>query len=111
MSKAENIISSVSRQLYASVILKSLLVAIACGLLMFSFSSSWMLSGGISLVCFVICGYFLGLFSKKKQESIALIHKNLSGTEYSLGLLEVKEPNIAEQLQLERLFNQIESEP
>jgi hypothetical protein len=111
MSKAENIISSVSRQLYASVILKSFLVALTCGLLIFSFSSSWMLSGGSSLVCFLLCGYFLGLFSHKKQESIALIHKNLRGAEYSLGLLEVKEPNIAEQLQLERLFNQIESEP
>ncbi len=111
MSRAKKIISSVNGQLYTSAFLKSLLGALAGGLLTFTFSSSWILSGVIGLVCFGAYGYFSGLFSQKKQESIALIHKNLSGAEYSLELLEVKDPNIAEQLQLERLYNQIENEP
>lgn len=109
--KAAKIIESVSRQLYTSAFLKSLIVALAGTLLVLAFSKSWILAGGIGFVCFGISGYLLGLFFDKKQESVALIHKNIGGAEYSLELLEVAEPNIAERLQLERLYSQLEKEP
>lgn len=110
MSKAEKIISSVSGQLYASAILKSFLSAISLGLLTYTFLSSSSLAVAIGLITFAIVSYTLGLFAPKKHESITLIHQNINTTEYSLDLLDRKEPNMAERLQLERLFTLLEEQ-
>ena len=57
------------------------------------------------ILIFAGIAFYTKLFQNKKKEAIQLIHKKLGDTEYSLELLNIEQPNLAQQLQLERLFS------
>lgn len=108
MNQLQKIIKGVSYQLYAGALVRCGLVAISGLLLVSTFSSSWMASAIVTIVGFAVGAYLTGLFQNKRPEAIQLIHQTVHDTEYSLQLLEVEKPNIAEQLQLERLLEKIQ---
>ena len=108
MNQLQKIINGVSYQLYAGAFLRCGLASISALLLASTFSSSWMVSALMAIIGFGIGAYLTGLFQNKRYEAIQLIHQTIQDTEYSLQLLEVEKPNIAEQLQLERLLEKIQ---
>lgn len=108
MNQLQKIINGVSFQLYVGALVRSCLIAASAFLLVSTISSSLIFSILAALGGFAIGAYFTGIFQNKRNEAIQLIHQTVLDTEYSLQLLEVKNPNIAEQLQLERLLEKIQ---
>ncbi|MEI7582136.1 DUF4175 family protein [Runella sp.] len=108
MNQLQKIINGVSYQLYAGAFVRCGLAGISALLLVSTFASSWMVSTLMAVVGFAVGAYLTGLFQNKRPEAIQLIHQTIHDTEYSLQLLEVEKPNIAEQLQLERLLQKIQ---
>lgn len=108
MNQLQKIINGVSFQLYVGALVRSCLIAASAFLLVSTISSSLIFSILAALGGFAIGAYFTGIFQNKRNEAIQLIHQTVLDTEYSLQLLEIKNPNIAEQLQLERLLEKIQ---
>lgn len=105
MNQLRQIIAKVNLQLYAIAALICLLVAGSAYLLVLLVSHSILWALVAMLLAFVGMAFQQKLFQSKKTEAIKLIHQKLGDTEYSLDLLNVEQPNLAEQLQLERLFS------
>ena len=103
MSKIENYIAKIERELYVQAALKSLLVGISVGVFSLIFFSSPFISIGIAILGFFVSGYFIGLFEEKRTRAIQLLHERFSDLEFSLQLLGKPSKNIAEQLQWERV--------
>ena len=110
MNQVRKIISWVNYQLYATAFVMCILVAGAIYLFISTFSSFFLSILG-AMVGFGIMAYKTRLFQKKRSLALQLIHQKLNNTEYSLQLLDISKPNIAEQLQLERLLSNIETQP
>jgi len=105
MNQLKQIITKVKFQLYFMAGLRCLLVASSAYfavLLLLQSSSFAIIAFVISLL---LMAYFTKLFQDKSTETIHLIHQKITNTEYSLELLTVENPNLAEQLQLERIFS------
>src|SRR6218665_329693 len=100
MNQVKHIISGVRYQLYATALLTCALIALSVFLLLLAFSQSVLvpLLGG--LIAFGISAYFTRLFQNKQNDAVQFIHQNIDDAEYSLQLLNITQPNIAEQLQL-----------
>ena len=111
MNQVRKIISWVNYQLYAAAFVTCLLVAGAIFILISTFSAIYFLPILGAIVGFGIMAYKTHLFQNKRNVAFQLIHQKLNNTEYSLQLLDVSKPNIAEQLQLERLLSSIETQP
>lgn len=111
MNHLHKIITWVSYQLYAGALLTSGLAAGFAFLVVSLFSSSLMVLLGAALGGFAVSAYRTRLFQSKRTEAIQLIHQNLHDSEYSLHLLEIERPNIAERLQLERLAEKMQHQP
>ena len=107
MNQLRQIIAKVNLQLYAVAALICLLVAGSAYFLVLLVSHSTLWSLIAMILAFVGMAFQQRLFQSKKTEAIKLIHQKLGDTEYSLDLLNVEQPNLAEQLQLERLFSKI----
>lgn len=107
MNQVKNIISGVRYQLYATALLTCSLTAISVFLLLSVFTHSLPVAIVGSVVAFGISAYFTQLFADKQNDAIRFIHQTIDDTEYSLQLLNVTQPNIAEQLQLERLADKL----
>ncbi|RYU93330.1 DUF4175 family protein [Emticicia agri] len=107
MNQVKHIISGVRYQLYANALLTCILLSLSIFLLLSVFSQAlvWPLIG--SLIAFGISAYFTRLFQDKQDDAVLFIHENIDDAEYSLQLLTVSQPNIAEQLQLERLAEKL----
>ena len=110
MNQVRKIISWVNYQLYATAFVTCLLVAGASYMLISTFSATFFLPIVGAIVGFGIMAYKTHLFQNKRSAALQLIHKKLNNTEYSLQLLDISKPNIAEQLQLERLLSRIETQ-
>lgn len=104
MNQLKKIINWVSYQLYAYALVRCGLVAGAVLLLVSAFASSLIVPILAFSVSFAVGAYWTSLFQNKRREAIQLIHQTIHDTEYSLQLLEIENPNIAEQMQLERLL-------
>lgn len=111
MNKINKIISGVHLQLRGAALLRSLLCGAAVFLLISTFTSAVIWAAAAGFTAFAAAAYLTGLFRDKKQEAVRLIHRTIGDTEYSLPLLEVEHPNMAEQLQLERLLVKIQEHP
>lgn len=105
MNQLRQIIAKVNLQLYAVAALICLLVAGSAYFLVLLVSHSTLWSLVAMILVFVGMAFQQKLFQSKQTEAIKLIHQRLGDTEYSLDLLNVEQPNLAEQLQLERLFS------
>ncbi len=110
MNQVRKIISWVNYQLYATAFVTCLLVAGASYILISTFSTTFFLPILGAIVGFGIMAYKTQLFQNKRDITLQLIHQKLNNTEYSLQLLDISKPNIAEQLQLERLLSSIETQ-
>lgn len=108
MKQLQKIITWVSYQLYAGALLTSGLAAGSVFLVVSLVSSSFMVPLAAALGGFAVSAYWTRLFQNKRTEAIQLIHQNLHDSEYSLHLLEIEHPNIAERLQLERLAEKMQ---
>ena len=111
MNQLRKIINGVKYQLYAGALLKAVLAAASAWVAVSAFSVSRLVAVSAALLGFAADAYRNGLFRNKYNEAMHLIHQQVHDTEYSLQLLEVEQPNIAEQLQLERLIAKVQSQP
>ena len=109
MNQVKHIISGVRYQLYATALLTCSLVALSTFILLSAFTSSLVMALTGSLIAFGISAYFTKLFTDKQNEAVQFIHQSIDDAEYSLHLLNIAQPNIAEQLQLERLADKLSS--
>jgi hypothetical protein len=110
MNQVKHIISGVRYQLYAVSLLGVFLKTASVFLVLSAFNFS---SGSIIIACltsFAIASYTDGLFRNNESEAFRLIHQKIDNSEYSLQLLSISQPNIAEQLQLERLAEKLDGQ-
>lgn len=111
MNHLHKIITWVSYQLYAGALLTSGLAAGSAFLVVSLVSSSVIVALAAAMAGFAVSAYWTRLFQSKRTEAIQRIHQHLQNSEYSLQLLEIERPNIAEQLQLERLAEKMKHQP
>lgn len=105
MNELKQIIAKVNFQLYAVATLMCLLAAGSVYFLTLLLTKSLFFASFIGILTFAGIAFWVKLFQDKKKEAVQLIHKKLGDTEYSLELLNIEQPNLAQQLQLERLFS------
>ena len=108
MNELKRLIASVTYQLYANALLRCLLLAATVYLLVATFlgPSGWALV--LSVVGFGAGAFLSRLYQDKKPQAVRLIHQHVGDAEYSLPLLTKPTLNLAEQLQLDRLNQQIQ---
>lgn len=110
MNELHRLIASVRSQLYANALLRCALLGAAV-LVVASALTPSLTAQLIFTVAAVLAGVFITkIYEPKKPEAFALLHQKVQGTEYSLALLDKENLNLAEQLQLERLYGQIEGQ-
>lgn len=105
MNELKQIIAKVNFQLYTVATLMCLMAAGSVYFLILLLTKSVLFAAFGGILTFVGIAFWTKLFQNKKKEVIQLIHKKLGDTEYSLELLNIEQPNLAQQLQLERLFS------
>ncbi|XWW46761.1 hypothetical protein JYG30_04700 [Fibrella sp. USSR17] len=111
MQSLHQLIRSVTTQLYTNGVLKSVLIGLSAGLLVALLPVGIGFVLGTWVLTTVGAAWWLGAFEPKREAAIGLLHKTLGQTEYSLPLLTKEHPNLAEQLQLERLAEQAAQTP
>ncbi len=105
MNELKKIIAKVNFQLYAVATLICLMAAGSVYFLILLLTKSLLLAAFVGFLVFIGIAFYTKLFQNKEKEALQLIHKKLGDTEYSLELLNIEQPNLAQQLQLERLFS------
>ena len=105
MNNLKQIIAKVNFQLYLVATLMCSMAASSAYFLMLLLTKSIFFAVFIGILTFAGIAFWTKLFQNKRKEAIQLIHKKLGDTEYSLELLNITQPNLAQQLQLERLFS------
>jgi hypothetical protein len=105
MNNLKQIIAKVNFQLYLVATLICIMAASTAYLLILLLTKSIFFAAFTGIFTFAGIAFWTKLFQNKKKEAIQLIHKKLGDTEYSLELLNIEQPNLAQQLQLERLFS------
>ena len=108
MNELKRLISSVTYQLYANVLLRCVLLAVSAYLLTATFTGSSVWAALLSIAGFGAGAFFNKLYQDKKPQAIRLIHQSVGDAEYSLPLLNKSQLNLAEQLQLDRLNEHIQ---
>ena len=105
------LIRSITTQLWANAWLKAVFVGISVGLLLASLPvANVVILGGI-IAASGLAAWQLDAFETKEPAAIVLLHRTLGQTEYSLPLLSKPNPNVAEQLQLDRLSKRASQTP
>ncbi|GAB3883084.1 hypothetical protein [Spirosoma agri] len=107
MTDPKKVLASVSTQLYANGLLRSLVLAASAYIITITFTRSIPLASLAGLVGLGVGIYLAKLYQNKKPQAIRLIHQTVGDAEYSLPLLDKEPLNVAEQLQLERLYDRI----
>ncbi|MPR34068.1 hypothetical protein [Salmonirosea aquatica] len=110
MNPLQKLIASVRNQLYANALLRCMLLGAAAFVSASALTSLLAVQLGALVVALGAGVFITKIYAPKKPEAVSLIHQKVQGTEYSLALLEKENPNWAEQLQLERLYDRIENE-
>lgn len=110
MNQVKHIISGVRFQLYAVSLLTILLKVATVFVLLSAFSISLSTIIIACVISLAIAAYTDGLFRDNQREAFRLIHQKIDDSEYSLQLINVAQPNIAEQLQLERLAAKLDGQ-
>lgn len=108
MNELNRALSSVTYRLHANALLRCLLLA----------ASAYLLTATFAELSVALIAGFIGFaggallskpFQDKKMQAIQLIHQTVGDVEHSLPLLDKPHLNIAEQLQLERLGQRIQT--
>lgn len=108
MNELNRTLSSVTYQLRANALIRSVLLAVSAYLFVTPFGGSVMVSLLAGLAGFAGGAFLTKPFGNKKPQAIQLIHQSVGDAEYSLPLLDKPQLNIAEQLQLERLGERVQ---
>jgi hypothetical protein len=111
MNELKRLIASVQYQLYANGLLRCLLLGAAAWIVASALTDQVLVRLGAAVVGVAVGVFSAQLYRSKKQEALSLIHQKVKGTEYSLALLDKQQLNLAEQLQLERLYAQVATQP
>ncbi|MCF0060191.1 hypothetical protein MUK70_13145 [Dyadobacter chenwenxiniae] len=106
MHELRKMIGLVTNQLYASALLRCLLLAGTAYVFTSTFAGPSHPASIAAAFAGLCAGFLLsGIYKNNRNKAISLIHNHVGETEYSLHLLEKPDLNIAEQLQLERITN------
>ncbi|WP_026968253.1 hypothetical protein [Algoriphagus terrigena] len=100
-------IKSIGTQLQVNAWLKGFLLSLCLGLLAFTVGvDGWIATifGGISTL---LIAWYLGGVRSRRSEAVQILHDRVGGLEFSLELLQKKNPSIGERLQLERISSKI----
>ncbi len=111
MNELKRLIASVTYQLYANALLRCLLLAATVYLLTATFLEQSVWAFVLSAAGFGAGVFLSRLYQDKKPQAVRLIHQRVGDVEYSLPLLTKPNLNLAEQLQLDRLNQQIQHVP
>ena len=108
MNELQRTLSSVTNQLYANALLRTVLLGLSVFLLVAAFVglSVWAMVAGI--IGLGVGAGLTGLYRSQKPLAVQLIHQTVEDAEYSLPLLDKPSLNLAEQLQLDRLSERIQ---
>src|SRR5690554_6516374 len=103
MKASDKLIAAVSNQLLINGLIKAFCLSFSVFLLSHAISISFSINVLLTLGTF---GYFIYHFSvikNQRKKAIQILHKNFPALEFNLELLDKKEKNLVEKLQLERL--------
>jgi hypothetical protein len=103
----QKILFYIKTQLYFWDFLKSILVFLCVFFSSHYFGLSFYISLSISILSVILEIFINKRFQSKQIESEKIIHQKIKNTEYSTQLLSLKNHTIAQQLQLERLNEQV----
>lgn len=109
MNELKRLVSSVTYQLYANVLLRCVFLAASAYLLTATFTDSVVGALLAGAAGFGIGAFVNKLYQDKKPQAIRLIHQTVGDVEYSLPLLTKPQLNLAEQLQLDRLNSHVQT--
>jgi hypothetical protein len=104
-------IARIEKQIITVILLKSSLIGISLAGLLLVFGASIPLSSIAGTGFLGLSFYFFGGFSNHRKAAITHLHQYTKGLEFSLELLNKSNLNIAEQLQIERIIAQMNTEP
>ena len=108
MHELKKLINSVTAQLYANAFIRCILLGVSAFVLTSVVENSSTLVPVMAAFAGLGIGVYLTkLYQNKKPQAINWIHQTVDESEYSLHLLEKEELNIAEQLQLNRLSENV----
>ncbi|GMQ23514.1 hypothetical protein Aoki45_01960 [Algoriphagus sp. oki45] len=107
MNKLQAHIASIERQLLANLWLKALLLNVSFALILglwweYATWKSVVIGAGTVIIAMV-----LGAFRSQRKKAVRIVHQQAGNMEFSLELLDKKELNIAERLQISRILKQI----
>ena len=106
MNELNRLIASVRNQLYTNALLRCALLGAAAFVGASALTENFLVQVGAMLVAMLAGVFITKIYLPKKPEALTLLHQQVQGTEYSLALLDKTNLNLAEQLQLERLYEQ-----
>jgi len=107
----QSYIAKIENQIFWLIFLKSILIGLSAFGLGVVLELHWTWASVIGFGFALSSFYFFGGLNNHRKEAISHLHRNTAGTEFSLELLDKRNLNIAEQLQLERIAVQINSQP
>ena len=107
MKKLQSHIDSIERQLSANLWLKAFLSGVSLALVFGFWWEDLVGKSLISVVATVGLAFALGAFRSQREKAVTILHQQAGNLEFSLELLDKKELNIAEQLQVLRILKQI----
>ncbi|WP_293014752.1 hypothetical protein [Mongoliibacter sp.] len=86
-----------------NALLKASLIGLGFFLIFSTIGIRFSLSTGVAVLFFLISGWYFGGFRRDRQAAKQLLHLKYPDLEFSLAILDKKEKNLAEILQLKRL--------
>ncbi|MGV3558138.1 hypothetical protein [Larkinella arboricola] len=109
MNELKRTVSVLIYQLIANAFINSLLIGVAAYLAVRTVGFSQGVGVISGVLGFLAGAWLTRLFQDKKTQAIAHLHQTVGDAEYSLSLLDKPELNIAEQLQVARLNERVQS--
>ncbi len=107
MKTLQSHIASIERQLSANLWLKALLLNVSIALILGIWWEDATWKSVVIGAGTVIFAGALGAFRSQKKKAVQIVHQQAGNLEFSLELLEKRDLNIAEQLQISRILKQI----
>ncbi len=100
-------INSIGTQLQVNAWLKGLLLSLALGFLAFTLGVDGRIVTTFGGILTLLIAWYLGAVRSRTSEAVQILHDRVGGLEFSLELLQKKNPSIGERLQLERISSKI----
>ena len=105
MNKISNSVSKIALRMFIIDILKCIFVGIAsCFVLNYFIQNKWLSILGATFG-FVALGFYLNIWKNKKEAAKKFVHQHNPKLEHSLSLLEKKELNVVEIMQVDRIMD------